>query len=144
MLPFCGHFYRVSHQQLNSNKFKDFKTFECYDIQIETFELTTVKYWRMMKKLDSKTKIRITWWKIRLGGGQKFVWFKWFCELCEFELKEFSCKPLLVNSEGTKEFVRFRWSFELQEFELHEFNCMWNLIENFVGSKSKSRTQTLS
>ena len=45
MLPFCGYFYRVSHQQLNSNKFKDFKTFEYYGIWIETFELTTVKYW---------------------------------------------------------------------------------------------------
>ena len=59
MLPFCGYFYRVSHQQLNSNKFKDFKTFEYYGIRIETFELTTVEY-RRMKKLDSETKIRIT------------------------------------------------------------------------------------
>ena len=142
MLPFCGHFYRVSHQQENSNKFKDFKIFECYDIQMETFELTTVEYWRMMKILDSETKIRITWWKY-VQGTQKCVWFKWFFELWEFQLKEFSCKPLLVSSEGTKEFVWFRWSFELQEFELLEFNCMWNLIENFVGSKSKSRTQTL-
>ena len=59
MLPFCGHFYCVSHQQLNSNKFKDFKIFEYYGIRIETFELTTVEY-RRMKKLDSETKIRIT------------------------------------------------------------------------------------
>ena len=59
MLPFCGHFYRVSHQQQNSNKFKDFKTFEYYGIRIETFELTTVEY-RRMKKLNSETKIRIT------------------------------------------------------------------------------------
>ena len=29
--------------------------------------------------------------------------------LCEFELlKEFSCKGLLVNSEGTEEFIQFR------------------------------------
>ena len=44
---------------INSNKLKDFKTFEYYGIQIETFELTTVEY-RRMKKLDSETKIRIT------------------------------------------------------------------------------------
>ena len=50
MIPFCGHFYRISHQQWNSNKFKDFETFEYYGIQIETFELTAVE----------KTKIRIT------------------------------------------------------------------------------------
>ena len=42
----------------------------------------------------------------------------------EFELKEFSFKGLLVNSDWTEEFVQFRWSFELQEFELHEFNCI--------------------
>ena len=63
MLLFCGYFYRVSHQQSNPNKFKDFKTFEYYGIRIETFELTTVEYWSM-EKLDSITKIRITWWKI--------------------------------------------------------------------------------
>ena len=56
-------------------------------------------------------------------GTRKCVWFKWFFELCEFELKEFSCKALLVNSGGTDEFARFSWSFELQEFELLEFNC---------------------
>ena len=43
MLPFCGHFYCVSHQRPNSNKFKDFKTFEYYGIRIETFELTTLE-----------------------------------------------------------------------------------------------------
>ena len=59
MLPFCGHFYRVSYRQSNSNKFKDFKTFRYYGIRIETFELTTVEY-RKMKKLDSETTIRIT------------------------------------------------------------------------------------
>ena len=59
MLPFCGHFYRVSHQQSNSNKFKDFQTFEYYGIRIETFELTMAEY-RRMKKLDSQTKIRIS------------------------------------------------------------------------------------
>ena len=59
MLPFCGHFYRVSHQQSNSNKFKDFQTFEFYGIRIETFELTMAEY-RRMKKLDSQTKIRIS------------------------------------------------------------------------------------
>ena len=75
-----------------------------------------------MKKLDSETKIRLHDEKY-VQGTQKFVRFRWFFELCEFELKEFSCKGLIVNSEGTKEFVWFRWSFELQEFELHEFNC---------------------
>ena len=59
MLPFCGHFYSVSHQQSNSNKFKDFQTFEYYGIRIETFELTMAEY-RRMKKLDSQTKIRIS------------------------------------------------------------------------------------
>ena len=59
MLLFCGHFYRVSHQQSNSNKFKDFQTFEYYGIRIETFELTMAEY-RRMKKLDSQTKIRIS------------------------------------------------------------------------------------
>ena len=59
MLPFCGHFYRVSHQQSNSNKFKDFQTFEYYGIRIETFELTMAEY-RRMKKLDSQIKIRIS------------------------------------------------------------------------------------
>ena len=59
MIRFCGHFYRVSHQQSNLNKFKDFKTFEYYGIRIETFELTTEEY-RRMEKLDSETKIQIT------------------------------------------------------------------------------------
>ena len=58
MLPFCGHFYCVSHQQSNSNKFKDFKTFEYYGIRIETSEPTNVGYQRM-KKLESEVKIRI-------------------------------------------------------------------------------------
>ena len=58
MLPFCGYFYQLSHQQSNSNKFKDSKTFEYYDTGIETFELTTVEY-RRMEKLDYETKIRI-------------------------------------------------------------------------------------
>ena len=66
MLPFCGYFYRVSHQQSNWNKFKDFETFEYYGVRIETFKLTAVEY-RRMEKLDSKSKIRITWWKIRPG-----------------------------------------------------------------------------
>ena len=56
MLPFCGHFYCVSHQQLNSNKFKDFKTFEYYGIRIETSKLATVEHGRV-KKLDSETKL---------------------------------------------------------------------------------------
>ena len=56
MLPFCGHFYCVSHQQLNSSKFKDFKTFEYYGIRIETSKLATVEYGRV-KKLDSETKL---------------------------------------------------------------------------------------
>ena len=49
MLPFCGHFYRVSHQQSNSNKYNDFKTIEYYGIPIETFELTTAEYRRIKK-----------------------------------------------------------------------------------------------
>ena len=50
MLPFCGHFYQVSHQQLNSNRFKDFKSFEYYGTRIETFELTTVENDRIRNK----------------------------------------------------------------------------------------------
>ena len=69
MLPFCCHFYRVSHQQLDSNKFKDFKTFEYYDIQNETLKLNTLEH-RRMKKLDSETKIPITWWKISPGDSK--------------------------------------------------------------------------
>ena len=38
---------------------------------------------------------------------QTFVRYRLFFELCEFQLKEFSCKGLLVNSERTEEFVRF-------------------------------------
>ena len=49
MLPFCSHFYRVSQQQSNLNKFKDFKTFEYYVIRIQTLELTTGEY-RKIKK----------------------------------------------------------------------------------------------
>ena len=70
-----------------------------------------------MEKLDSDAKTQI----LMIFD---FWWLRWFYELCEFELKEFSCKGLLVNSEGTEEVVQFRWSFELQEFELHEFNCI--------------------
>ena len=121
--PFCGHFHRVSHQQSNSNKFKDFKTFEYYSIQIETFELTTVEC-RKMKNYTPKPKFELHDEKY-VQGTQKFVRFRWFFELCEFELKEFSCKGLLSNSERTEDFVRFRWFFELQVFELHEFNCKY-------------------
>ena len=117
MLPFWGHFYYVSHQQSNSNKFKYFKTFEYYGIRIETFEPTMVEYQRM-KKLDSETKIRVTWWKIR-PGDQKYVRFRCFFELFGFKSKGFSCKGLLLNSDMTEEFVWFKWFFELQEFELH-------------------------
>ena len=61
-------------------------------------------------------------------------------KLCEFKLKEFSCKGLLVNFEGTEEFVRFRWSFELQEFKLHEFNCK-SLPEATVLPKELSKSK---
>ena len=74
MLPFCGHFYCVSHQKSNPNKFKDFKTIEYYGIRIETFEPTTVEYQRM-KKLDSETKIRITYEKY-VQRTQKFLRFR--------------------------------------------------------------------
>ena len=69
------------------NKFKDLKTFEHYGIRKPKFELHDEKY---------------------VQGAQKCVRFRWFYELCQFELKEFSCKGLLVDSEGTKELVRFR------------------------------------
>ena len=72
------------------------------------------KFWNENSNYMMKNYVR---------GIQKFVRFRWLFELCEFELKEFSCKGLLVNSDKTKKFVRFRWSFELQEFELHRFNC---------------------
>ena len=59
ILPFCGHFYRVTHQQSNSNKFRDFETFEYYGIRIETFELTTADCPRI-EKVDFETKIGIS------------------------------------------------------------------------------------
>ena len=50
ILSFRGHFHRFSHQQSNSlHKFKDFKTFEFYGIQIETFEFTSAEYQTMKK-----------------------------------------------------------------------------------------------
>ena len=74
IFPFCGHFYRVSHQRLNSNKFKDFKTFEHHRIRAETFELTTVVY-RRMKKLTSKPKFELHDEK-NVQETQKFVRFR--------------------------------------------------------------------
>ena len=74
MLPFYGHIYRVSHQQSNSNKFKDFKTFQYYGIRIETFELTTVVY-RRMKKVTPKPKFELHDEKY-VQGTQKFVRFR--------------------------------------------------------------------
>ena len=50
MLPFSGYFYRISQQQSNSNKFKDFETFEYYGTRIETFELTTVEKTRLQNQ----------------------------------------------------------------------------------------------
>ena len=97
-LPFCGIFFHVTHQQLNSNKFKDFKTFKYCTSSIKTFKLNTVEH-RRMKKLDSEF------------------------ELWKFELTEFPCEGLLVNSERNEEFVRFRCLFELYKFELPELNC---------------------
>ena len=96
----CGHFYRVSHQQSNWHKFKDFKTFKYYGIRIETFRLTAVEYrlWNQNSNYMMKNTSR---------GPKKFVWFRWFFELCEFELKEFFCKGLLVNSDRSEEFIRF-------------------------------------
>ena len=69
-------------------------------------------------------------------GTQKFVRFRWFFELCKFELKEFSCKGLLVNCEGIEKLVQFRWSFELQEFELHTFNCVLNMVSSFIHKEA--------
>ena len=143
MLPFCGHFYRISHQQSNSNKFKDFETFYYYVIRIETFELTTVEKTRLQNQnLNYMMKKKVQ-------GTQKFVRFRWFFELCEFELKEFSCKGLLVNFKGTEESVRIRWSFELKEFELHDFNCIHtcqisrNSRESHAFKISRSHAATL-
>ena len=128
MLPFCGHFYWISHQQWNSNKLKDFKTLWHLNWNIWTY------YSRIPK--DEKNCTLKPQFELHdekyVQGTQKFVQFRWFFELWEFELKEFSCKDFLVNSEGTKEFVRFRWFFKLQEFELHELNCSKC---KFVGRK---------
>ena len=52
------------------------------------------------------------------------VRFKWFIELCEFELQNFSYECLKRNVDGTHDFVRSIWFFELQEFEFHEFYCI--------------------
>ena len=96
MLPFYGHFYRVSHQPKISKHLNI----------MEKFELSTVEH-RRIKKLDSKTKMRLIVEKY-VQGIQKLVRCILFFELCEFELKEFPCKGLLVKYEGAKEFVRFR------------------------------------
>ena len=71
---FSGHFYLVSHRQSNSNKFKDFKTFEYYGIPVETFELITVVY-RGIKKLTPKPKFELHDKKY-VQGTQKFVRFR--------------------------------------------------------------------
>ena len=123
MLPFCGHFYCVSHQQSNSNKFKDFKTFEYYGIRIETSEPTTVVEYRRMNKLDSETKIRIIWW-----GPKNLFDLDDFSNYVSLNQRSFLEGILFLNSEGTKDAFRFRGSFELQEFELHEFNCSYFLF----------------
>ena len=102
MLPFCGHFYRIGHQQPNSNKFKDFETLEYYGIRIEPFELTAVEKTRLRNQNLNYIM------KNTSRGPKKLVRFRRLFELWEFELKEFSCKDLLLNSEGTKEFVRIR------------------------------------
>ena len=68
-----------------------------------TVELTTVEYLRM-KKLDSETKIRITWWEIR-PRDQKFVRFRWSFELQEFELHEFNCKLLFSEKHQFMQFL---------------------------------------
>ena len=85
-----------------------------------------IYYSRILK--DEKNKVRNQKFEIHdkkyVLRTQKFVRFRRFFDFCEFKLKEFSCKGLLVNSEGTEEFVRFRWSFELQKFELHGFNSI--------------------
>ena len=95
---------------------------------------------------DNKNKVRNQ--KFKLHGEkyvqktQKFVPFRRFFDFCEFELKELSCKGLLVNFEGTEEFVWFRYTFELQKFELHGFNCItkfWptlHLLETFLISSA--------
>ena len=67
---------------------------------MEKFELTTIEH-RRIKKFDSKTKMRLTVEKY-VQGIQKLVRCILFFELCEFELKEFSCKGLLVNMKGPK------------------------------------------
>ena len=59
---FCGHFYCVSHEQSNSNKFKDFKIFEYYGIRIfgKTFLLWHSNIWTFYSRItkDEKTRPR--------------------------------------------------------------------------------------
>ena len=69
------------------------------NIRIETFELTTAEY-RRMKKLDSE-KFELHDEKY-FQGIQKFVRFRWFFELCEFQLKEFSWKAIPEILKGPK------------------------------------------
>ena len=95
---FVAFFYRVSHQKSNSNKFKDFTTFEYYGIRIKIFELTTVKY-RRLKKIDSETKIRITWWKICLRLATLLK--KRLCHKCfPVNFVKFLRTPFLQNTSG--------------------------------------------
>ena len=103
-----SHFVSDYHQQLNSKKLWNLKTFE-YSIALKHSILGIRIYYKLLRLWSN---IRITWWKSR-PGDLRFFRFWWFFELFEFELKEFSSQGLLLNSEGTEEFVRFRWAFDL-------------------------------
>ena len=82
ILPFRGQFHRFSHQQSNSlHKFKDFKTFEFYGIQIETFEFTSETPKPKFELHDEKY----------VQGTQKFVRFRSSFKLQEFKLHDLNC-----------------------------------------------------
>ena len=49
--------------------------------------------------------LKLFWFKLQIETQGKY--HLPFFELCEFELKEFFCKGLLVNSVGSEEFIRF-------------------------------------
>ena len=106
MICFCGHFYCVSNQQLNSNKFKDFKTFEYYGIRIETFKLTTEEY-RRIKKTGLRNQNSNYMMKDTSGGPKNLFVLDDFSNYVTSNQRSFRVRVYFVNSEGTEEFVQY-------------------------------------
>ena len=67
-------------------------------------------------------EIWIKWSKIAQRTEKTFR-FKWFLELYELELLEFSNETLIEKSGETIESARSKYIFELQKFEWHGYYC---------------------